>query len=75
MMRLFLVEKTGGRRIDLGLFKFNDEASCINAAKRKHAFINKLGSNGFDFCGELEDGPLKRDKPVLQRFEQLRIAD
>lgn len=74
MMRLFLVEKLGGRRIDLGLFKFNDEANCINAARRKHRFLDKLETNGFEFEGVTEAGPLRREKPKAVQCEQLTIA-
>lgn len=74
MMRLFLVEKNGGRKIDLGLFKFNDEANCINAARRKHRFLEKMETNGFEFKGETEPGPLRREKPVARQVEQLSIV-
>jgi hypothetical protein len=73
MMRLFLIEKHGGRRIDLGLFKFNDEANCINAARRKHRFIDRLETNDFEFEGLTEPGPLRREKSKQQRPEQLVI--
>lgn len=73
MMRLFLIEKNGGRKIDLGLFKFNDEANCINAAKRKHRFLEKLETNGFEFKGELGPGPLRREKKELPHVEQLNF--
>lgn len=73
MMRLFLIEKNGGRKIGLGLFKFNDEANCINAARRKHLFLSKLETNGFEFKGEFEPGPLRREKPKAVQFEQMRI--
>jgi hypothetical protein len=74
MMRLFLIEKNGDRKIDLGLFKFNDEAQCIAAAQRRHKFLAKMQSNGFGFKGELENGPLRREKPVKREFEQLSIS-
>lgn len=73
-MRLFLIEKNGGRKIDLGTFKFNDEAQCINAAKRRHRFLDKMETNGFEYKGELEPGPLKREKVAKREFEQLTIS-
>lgn len=73
MMRLFLVEKNGGRQIDLGTFKFNDAANCINAAKRKHKFLSKLETNGFEFRGQLEPGPLRREKAETIKSEQLNF--
>ncbi len=73
MMRLFLVEKNGGRKIDLGLFKFNDQAQCMVAAKRRHKFLEKLETGGFDCVGQLEPGPLRIEKPEKGKFEQLAI--
>jgi hypothetical protein len=74
MMRLFLVEKNGQRKIDLGLFKFNDEANCISAARRKHRFLSKMETNGFEFKGETEPGPLRHPKRVVPQVEQLSIV-
>ena len=72
-MRLFLIEKMGGRKLDLGLFKFNDEAQCINAAHRKHRFLSKMETHGFEFKGQLEPGPLRHPKPEKREVNQLTI--
>jgi hypothetical protein len=73
MMRLFLVEKNGDRKIDLGLYKFNDEANCIPAAQRRHRFLSKMETNGFEFKGQWEQGPLRHPKAKAQQGEQLSI--
>ena len=73
MMRLFLIEKNGPTRIDLGLFKFNDEAQSINAAKKRHKFLEKMQTNSFEFKGEIEPGPLRIAKPAKRDVEQLCI--
>lgn len=70
-MRLFLVETHGNRKIDLGIFKFNDVSQCMKAAFKKHVFLNKLESNDFTFCGEIEPGPLRRVLPVCRAVDQL----
>jgi hypothetical protein len=60
MMRLFLVERSGGRRLDLGAYRFNDVANCMIAARRRHPFIVRLErSHGWDFEGVPEAGPLR----------------
>lgn len=73
MMRLFLVEKSGDRKIDLGLFRFNDEAQCIKAAERKHGFLSRMQTNGFEFKGEIEAGPLRIPRKDVPQCEQLTI--
>lgn len=73
MMRLFLIEKNGGRKIDLGVFRFNDVANCIVAAQRKHKFLAKLETNGFEFKGETEPGPLRRPKQIHPQENQLSV--
>lgn len=73
MMRLFLIEKNGGRKIDLGVFRFNDVTNCVKAAQRKHKFLAKLETNGFEFKGETEPGPLRRPKPITPPENQLSI--
>lgn len=75
MRRVFLIEKgAGGRRIDLGCFKFNDELRCIEAAKKRHKFIEKMQTNSFGFFTELEHGPLRRPaKPQAEKPQQLSI--
>jgi hypothetical protein len=78
MMRLYLVEKHGGRRLDLGAYRFNDVANCMIAARRRHPFIVRLErSHGWDFQGVPEPGPLRHptretsfpEQPILPGFE------
>jgi hypothetical protein len=73
VMRLFLIERNGGRKIDLGLYKFNGEPQCINAAKRRHKFLEKMETNGFEYKGQLEQGPLRHPKAPAVSVEQLCI--
>ena len=76
MMRVFLIEKQGGRKIDLGLFKFNDELRSFSAAKKKHKFIEKMETHSFDLVAEQEHGPLRRPKPEPRRLpEQASLID
>ena len=73
MMRLFLVEKHGARRVDLGTFEFNDVAQCINAAQRRHKFLEKIQSADFEFEGEFEVGPLRHPKIARPTVNQLSL--
>lgn len=60
MMRLFAVERIGGRRLDLGVYKFNDLVNCMVAARRRHPFLTSLErSHAWDYEGVLELGPLR----------------
>jgi len=72
-MRLFLVDEAAKQRIDLGPYKFNDVPNCINAAKRRHKFLDRLEANSTHFEGVTEPGPLRRDAPKTVPFEQLAI--
>jgi hypothetical protein len=56
-MRLFLVETTFPfRRLDLGLFEHDDEASCRRPAEKRHPFIKKLQCGCWRIEGKLEKG-------------------
>lgn len=71
MMRLYLVERNGGRRLDLGAYKFNDVVNCMVAARRRHPFLAGLErTRAWDYEGVLEAGPLRHPTPTAPRAEQ-----
>ena len=72
MMRLYLVEKVGGRRLDLGLYRYNDVVNSMVAARRRHPFVLRLErSRGWDYEGVIEAGPLRHPERAGQQAEQL----
>lgn len=74
MMRLFLVERNGGRRLDLGLYKFNDVVNSMVAARNRHPFVIGLErSRAWDYEGVLEAGPLRHPVTNEPRPEQLSL--
>ena len=74
MMRLFLVEKSSGRCLDLGAYKFNDEKRCIAAAQQRHPMLAELETDGFYVSGQLESGPLRLPKQVDSLDLQLSLV-
>lgn len=74
MMRLYLVERNGGRRLDLGAYKFNDVVNCMVAARRRHPFLEHLErTRAWDYEGVPEAGPLRHPKTEAPRAEQLTL--
>jgi hypothetical protein len=74
MMRLYLVEKHGGRRLDLGAYRYNDVANCMIAARRRHPFVVRLErSQGWTYEGITEPGPLRHPKRATNHPEQLDL--
>lgn len=74
MMRLVLVDKVTRRELDLGLYRFNDVAQCMNAARRKHPFLDRLEANQHEYKGYYEPGPLRHPQRDPQFHQQLALA-
>jgi hypothetical protein len=74
MMRLYLVEKNGGRRLDLGTYRYNDVANSMIAARRRHPFVVRLErSQGWTYEGFIEPGPLRHPKRETNYPQQLDL--
>jgi hypothetical protein len=71
MMRLYLVERNGGRRLDLGAYKYNDLVSCMVAARRRHPFVIRMErTRAWDYEGVPESGPLRHPTTAAPRVMQ-----
>ena len=65
MLKVWLVDNDKSRRLYLGEYKSNDEASAQIAAKKRYPkLFDKLVANSFHFQFEREKGPYrKKNKP------------
>lgn len=73
MMRLFLVSLSDRRRIELGLFKFNNTEPCIKTAQRRLKFLCQLETGGFVYEGVHERGPFRVSSKPTPRQRQLSL--
>jgi len=75
MLRVFLVERHGSRKIDLGNFKSNTPRVAAAVAERRHKFILSLQANDWSLEFSAEKGPYRATKTArdVRPAEQLQI--
>jgi hypothetical protein len=75
MLKVFLVDNDGSRKISLGEYKFNDKVSAQKAAIKRHPkLFEKMQTNSFHFEFEYLAGPYRKQKTQYQKTRAIQFS-